>query len=1114
MAKLFKQITLKEKLANYEITDFETKFDIIQKWHDLYHDGTLKKQNETQCEQAFNKDIFQDVLGYKDFTNKEHTLKVQEKVTTSGQKPDATLGYFFDDKEKIKAVCEIKDANTPLDRSQRREGNLSPISQAFKYKHQLKECPFVIATNFYEIRLFKDYHGDYELFTLDSLVDDKNDYFEFRKFHYLLSADNFISKTGQSNTERLLSEIRIEEEEIKKEFYKEYKELRLKLLRDIYKQTDNAKDRFVNFIIPKAQKIIDRVMFIAFAEDRGLLPEHSLRKMIQSQEDSFAPVNLWEYLKGLFNAVNDGLPSKDIPKYNGGLFAPDPELDALKINDDVCREIAEIGKYDFSEEGREENNKGQLDVEILGHIFEQSISDLEDLKTKVNPDEAKQVSKRKKDGIFYTPDYITDYIVKNSLGKYLEEKEKEVFDKHGLKEHLQDQNYTKRELEAYQEYKEVLSNVKVLDPACGSGAFLVKVFDYLFSEHKRVADILTNIRDKQVSIFDTDVYFREILQNNIYGVDLNPESVEITKLSLWLKTAQKGKKLAVLDNNIKCGNSLIDDKEIAGERAFVWEKEFPQIFSDSSEQGSKFSEQGSKFSEQGSNLSEQGSMLPCSKECGGFDVIVGNPPYVRQELLGTKNKEFYLKKYINAGNSIADLYVYFFELAISLLKEKGRMAYISPNKWMERKYGENMRAYLKYFDIEQIVNFGELRIFEDASTESAITVIKKERSKNPIQYSSITSLEEAKNPQNYRFGKYKKENLRDDIWRFLNPHAQEILNKFKNDTISLNEYTQGGVFYGIKTGFNKAFIITEEEAKNIIVSDANSKEILKSMVEGDDFEKWNLLNPQRYMIATGYDIDVPNKYPGVYKFLLQFEEQLIKRQDKGKNWYNLRACDYYEKLDQPKIVYYHTALKHSFYFDTEGYYISANCYFISNADRYLQCILNSALFNYVKKYLFPAFGNAEKGGRIRLDANKMINLPIKNIKDEEKVKFENAAINVSKVSKEFHDKKQKFLKLIQSRFQLETISKKLEKFYELDFSEFMKQMNKGANFLNKGACSLVQKKKISMEEEMELMNLFNKKAEELQSIKKEIDKQDKIIDEMVFDLYGLDEYERKVVLEG
>jgi hypothetical protein len=159
------------------------------------------------------------------------------------------------------------------------------------------------------------------------------------------------------------------------------------------------------------------------------------------------------------------------------------------------------------------------------------------------------------------------------------------------------------------------------------------------------------------------------------------------------------------------------------------------------------------------------------------------------------------------------------------------------------------------------------------------------------------------------------------------------------------------------------------------------------MVEGDDFSKWELNYSGRYMVATGYDLDIRESYSAVFEYLEQFREELTKRQDKGRNYWNLRACDYYDALEKPKLIYYHTALNHKFYYDTEGYYISANCYFVANADKYLQAVLNSKLFSFVKKYLFPAFGDAEKGGRVRLDANKMNTLPIKKISEVEKKLF-------------------------------------------------------------------------------------------------------------------------------
>ncbi|MBD3244779.1 MAG: N-6 DNA methylase, partial [Candidatus Moranbacteria bacterium] len=546
MANIFKDKLIKEKLENYKILDFKKKLAIVKRWQKAYKSESLQTQSESQCEQAFNKDFFIDILGYKDFPDDPRSIIPKSKIKGTGQKPDAILGVFSKNKEKISAVVEIKDANTPLDKSQKREGNLSPVQQAFKYKTSYKECPFVIATNFNEIRILKDNQLDYESFTLKSLIDEKNDYYNFKKFYYLLNKENFTALKGKTKTEELLSEIKIEQEKVSKEFYKKYKELRGKLIKNIAKNNQEArkKDKFYSITIQKAQKIIDRIVFICFCEDRELLPENLLQKVIKSSENSFS--GLWGELKGLFLKIDKGdkalLEIKD--GYNGELFKQDQILDNLIIDDEVLKQLVELGKYDFSEEG------GDLDVEILGHIFEQSISDIEELKTITKIEEIdKKQSKRKKDGVFYTPDYIVDYIVKNSLGKYLEEKENEIKKENKLKEDILDKNYKKRALNAYSEYQKVLQNVKVLDPACGSGAFLVKVFDYLLAENKRVNEILKDLQGGTTNIFSQESYVKHLLKNNIYGVDINEESVEITKLSLWLKTVKKGEKLTVLKDN-------------------------------------------------------------------------------------------------------------------------------------------------------------------------------------------------------------------------------------------------------------------------------------------------------------------------------------------------------------------------------------------------------------------------------------------------------------------------------------------------------------------------------------------------------------------------------------
>ena len=618
-------------------------------------------------------------------------------------------------------------------------------------------------------------------------------------------------------------------------------------------------------------------------------------------------------------------------------------------------------------------------------------------------------------------------------------------------------------IDKLQLYRNWLLQLTICDPACGSGAFLNQALDFLIEEHKYIDELQAKLFGDTFILSDVE---NSILENNLFGVDLNEESVEIAKLPLWLRTAQPNRKLNDLSGNIKCGNSLIDDPEIAGDKAFNWQQAFPQVF-----------------------------------EKGGFDVIIGNPPYVRQELLGNIQKDYFAIKYEKSFNYSADLYVYFYNLSMQILKENGILGFITPNKWMERKYGFELREYLKCYNILQIINFGELKIFDDASTEPEITIVKNEININSeIQFVMIKSLFDAQN-YNYNLKPYKKDTLNNSIWKFTDIRINNILEKFNDSKITLNEYTNGGVYYGIKTGLNEAFIINENVKNSICEKDINSNAILKKMVEGDDFKSWSLNHSGRYMIATQYSLDVQNEYPAILEFLDNYKDKLIKRQDKGLNYWNLRACDYYDKLELPKLIYYHTAIKHSFYYDTDGYYISANCYFISNADRYLQCILNSKLFDFVKKFLFPAFGDSENGGRVRLDANKMIKLPIKEVSEELKLKFKNLAELISNHSKNLQDISLKFQRTLQRKFELESLPKKLENWYELTFAEFVKELAK-------------KKVKLSLSEEVEWEDYFLQEQQKAVAIKNEIVATDKAIDKMVYELYGLTEEEIKIVEES
>jgi len=693
MGRLFKDKIIKTKLEKFEIPDFESKLEIIKNWHKALHSGILHQKTETQCEQSFNQDFFIQILGYTTFPNTEYTIEPKGKTETSAQKPDAVLGVFKEGKQRVLAVCEIKDSRTSLDRVQRRKDNLSPVQQGFKYKPQYQDCRFVIVTNFSEIRLYKDTMLDFEAFTLDGLLNSKNDYYQFRKFYYLLCCENFISKRGPSKTESLISEIIIEQEHITKAFYEEYRALRLELILNIHK---NCPQRPLFHIIEKAQKLIDRVVFVCFCEDIDLLPENKLKEVVEYAKNSSLTRPIWKVMISFFEAIDKGSDKLGVPDgYNGELYKDDPELNTLIIDDEVCEKFVDLGRYDFSED---------LSVNILGHIFEQSITDLEDLKKEHSLEGIQQVSKRKKDGIFYTPEHIVAYIVDNSVGNYLRKKESEFINQYGLKEGIKDKTYETRQLKAYQAYQEILRNIKVLDPACGSGAFLVKVFDYLLSENIRVSEILTELREGHTSLFDTTIYIKEILQNNIYGVDLNQESVEITKLSLWLQTAQKGKKLTVLKNNIKCGDSLINNQNLVGDKAFNWEIEFKEII---------------------------------NKE--GFDCVIGNPPYevLSEKETGLTNAKEIVEYFkndsvlMNSAQGKTNLYKVFICKALSLIKEGGYFSFIVPMALLGDMQTIPVRKYLlnnstfEFIECFPQKDNAKKRVFEEAKIATTIFCVKK-----------------------------------------------------------------------------------------------------------------------------------------------------------------------------------------------------------------------------------------------------------------------------------------------------------------------------------------------------------------------------------------------------
>jgi hypothetical protein len=438
------------------------------------------------------------------------------------------------------------------------------------------------------------------------------------------------------------------------------------------------------------------------------------------------------------------------------------------------------------------------------------------------------------------------------------------------------------------------------------------------------------------------------LLNNIYGVDIDRQAVEVTKLSLLLKvlegeneeTLEKQLKLFQeralpdLGNNIKCGNSLIgwdilkDNPGMAQEEIdlinpFDWEREFPEIFQN-----------------------------------GGFSVVIGNPPYVRHGLLS--DMRVYFQQHYQTYRGIADLYVCFIERGISLLKNDGVFSYIVANKWMRAKYGEPLRRWLKTQHIDEIIDFGDLPVFQGATTYPCIIRTYK---RAPITNFRVTQVE---NLDFANLNDYVKEHsyyinqaaLDDSCWTLADENTQALLNKLRSKGIPLGEFVNGKIYLGVLTDLDKAFIIDELTRNRLIAEDPRSAEVIKPFLMGRYIKRYQPPVSDKYLIFmpkgwTHKKISgssdtlgwLMKNYPAIANHLLPFTDAAAKRDssNRGEYWWELRSCEYYDEFEKPKILWPEIAGSARFAFDESGAYTNHKVYLIPGARYYLLGLLNSSL---------------------------------------------------------------------------------------------------------------------------------------------------------------------------
>lgn len=851
-------------------------------------DPKFRSQKETAIRPLFIEAVLQKVLGYEPFDpGAPYTLKHEATIRTGSA--DVALGRFnvADTDDEIVAPFELKGpSSVDLDRIDPGRKR-SPVQQAWDYAIDAPGSRWVLVSNCLEIRMYAFGRGRdaYETFDLTRLDDPK----EHERLWRILSARNLFG--GQ--TDQLLRDTDSAYKAVTNTLYAEYKALRERLINFLRNSSEDGPGLDTLKAIEVAQKLLDRILFIAFAQRTDLMEDRLLDKA-SKLINNFAPQPLWNNFLGLFRAVDEGSPRLGIPAYNGGLFASDPIADTIIVPDWLAVEIAGLGEWDYRRE---------VPVTVLGRLFEQSITDIEALKSGIAP----EVSKKKREGVVYTPDSITRFVVEQTVGRSLDERRAALWDEHGMWEPEDEAPGPGTEQAApfWRAYLEALRDFTIVDPACGSGAFLVAAFDEMA---RRYRDAVKALEALEVEI-EFDV-FDEIVTKNLYGVDLNPESVEITRLSLWLKTARRDHRLQNLEATIRDGNSLIADPAFT-DRPFDWTTAFPEVVAR-----------------------------------GGFDVVIGNPPYVRMEHL--KPIKPYLSEHYAVADDRTDLYAYFFEKGVAILKTGGRLGYISSSTFFKTGSGENLRTFLgDGVGIEDVVDFGDVQVFEGVTTYPAILTLIKGESGDAGTLRFLGVTDKAPEDLGRAFARratpMPRARLGKGSWQFEDDALAALRAKITVGRRTLGE-VYGAPMRGIVTGLNEAFVIDRAARDRLVAADPKSAPLFEAFLGGDDISRWAADTRDLFLINIPKGMVSIADYPALGIWFNDHRERSEGRATQ-QEWFELQQAqlNYQPAFRKPKIIYPEISQGAKFALDLSGSLVNKTVFCIASADTALLALLNSRL---------------------------------------------------------------------------------------------------------------------------------------------------------------------------
>ncbi|MDN3646811.1 Eco57I restriction-modification methylase domain-containing protein [Pontixanthobacter aestiaquae] len=1035
-----------EDFERFKDTDEErTLLTTLENW------AARNAAGEVRDENGLMSNIFGALWGYIEVgANQAGEFSIDPQFRVQGAGPnggagaaDAGLGFFGHEgiPDTLQIACEFKGLDTDLDAPQQgRADKRSPAEQCLNYlvcarrgmtgnEAITPRWGIVTDMNVFRLYWYDRAPSEYLEFNIEQrsllqgtgmLGDDEESRFERYLFKRLFHAETLLSKGQKPELEQLISRAWIRARELENAFYQEYRAYREHLFQALIEANPNfagTRGRLVRL----AQKVLDRSIFVFFCEDMGRAlgyPPQLLRDLLihRSIDQYFNPdgFTIWRELCDLFAAMNEGraFGGHALNQFNGGLFAPDPELDELNIpNRLFC--IAGQGhneaslyqneltllylsaSYNYAsdigsavvaddQDGDEQQTaipaanakkadpSTALGLYTLGRIFEQSITELEILEAEADGRvSVNKESKRKRDGVYYTPEWVVERIVRETVGRRLADFKEEAgwdFDANGRAS-------TDSE-EALDVYQRRLEQIKILDPACGSGAFLISTLKFLLNEWSTVRELRRRITGDRM-VRDEDELIRDVLQNNLYGVDINPTSVEITQLALWLHTARGDRPLSTLSHHIRDGNSLIDDRFWLGQvdldlddaeeleriNTFNWEESFPEVFG------------------------EEGQ--------GGFDVVLGNPPYVKLQNFRKAHPDMaeYLRKgregtewtgYASAATGNFDLYIPFIEKGLELLKPEGRMGYIAPSVWVLNEYGAALRDVI--YDQRSLVSwldFKSHQIFEEATVYTALQFFRKGARVESLRVANAPDGIVVDDPWLDDTTELTYLNLPyADRWLMLSGRERAFIDRLYETYSKLSdERVSDAIFVGIQTSADKIYQLKRVAPGRYISRASDNAEValeddlLKPLISGDEAKRYEdpttdtfLLFPYRSGengCALIPEDTMENEYPLIWNYLKSHEADLRKREsnkmDRDDSWWAYNYPKNLEKQSSAKVIVPRLVTRLKASVDDAGlfYLDNVDAGGVSPAEGvepfFLAAVLNGSVANYVFRRISKPF---------------------------------------------------------------------------------------------------------------------------------------------------------------